>query len=45
MACLQSRMRTERIHHDNYFHSVLGLMDIQTGLRKDDLDLYTRCNV
>jgi len=45
MGCLQNRMRTERISHDNYFHSVLGLMDIQTGLRKDDLDLYTHCNI
>ena len=45
MACLQNRMRTERIHHDNYFHSVLGLMDVQTDLRKDGLDLYSRCNV
>jgi lipid A ethanolaminephosphotransferase len=44
-ACLQNRMRTERIHHDNYFHSVLGLMDVQTDLRKDGLDLYSRCNV
>ena len=45
MACLQNRMRTERIHHDNYFHSVLGLMDVQTDLRKDGLDLYSRCNI
>ena len=31
--------------HDNYFHSVLGLLDIQTEVYKTELDVYDRCRV
>ncbi|HSI60047.1 MAG TPA: phosphoethanolamine--lipid A transferase [Ideonella sp.] len=41
-ACLQSQ-RDQRVSHDNYVHSVLGLLDIQTSVRKPALDLYSRC--
>jgi lipid A ethanolaminephosphotransferase len=35
----------KKISHDNYFHTVLGLMDIQTELYKTDLDVYAPCRV
>jgi len=43
MGCLQNRMRTERISHDNYFHSVLGLMDVKTGAYQPELDIFSAC--
>ena len=41
-ACLKTRL-DERISHDNYFHSVLGLMNVQTTVYKPALDIYARC--
>ena len=32
-----------RFSHDNYFHSILGLMDIQTTLYKPALDMFNAC--
>ena len=31
------------VSHDNLFHTVLGLMDVQTAVRGDDLDLSAPC--
>ncbi|MDA8521482.1 phosphoethanolamine transferase [Acidovorax sp. NCPPB 4044] len=42
-ACLQQEMRTQRITHDHYFHSVLGLMDVQTGAYRPALDMFSGC--
>ena len=42
--CMASRT-DQKISHDNYFHSVLGLMDVQTGLYKPELDVYAPCRV
>lgn len=41
-ACLASN-RELAISHDHYFHSVLGLMDVQTSVYKKELDLYAAC--
>ena len=41
-ACLQKRLDTA-ISHDNYFHSVLGLMNVSTGVYRDALDIYAAC--
>lgn len=41
-ACLAAK-GADAVSHDNLFHSVLGLMDIQTGVRSDDLDLVASC--
>ncbi len=41
-ACL-SQQTDKRLSHDNYFHSILGLMDIQTALYKPELDVYAPC--
>ena len=42
--CLKRRSG-EKLSHDNYFHTVLGLMNIQTEVYKADLDLYEPCRV
>lgn len=42
-ACIRAKT-TAAISHDNLFHSILGLMDIQTGVRHDALDLFADCH-
>ena len=41
-ACLQRRAET-RLSHDNYFHSVLGLLGVQTTVYQPALDLFRPC--
>ncbi|MDO8769727.1 MAG: phosphoethanolamine--lipid A transferase [Burkholderiaceae bacterium] len=41
-ACL-NQQKDKRLSHDNYFHSVLGLLDIQTTAYKPELDVYAPC--
>lgn len=41
-ACLQNR-RDQRVSHDNYFHSVLGFMNVQTRVYQAALDIYAPC--
>lgn len=31
------------LSHDNYFHSVLGLLDLQTSVYQRPMDVYARC--
>ena len=40
--CLRSRSGAA-LSHDNFFHSVLGLADVATGVRKPALDLFAAC--
>ena len=42
MACLNEKSAAP-LSHDNLFHSVLGLMDVQTGLYQARLDLFASC--
>jgi lipid A ethanolaminephosphotransferase len=42
MTCLNSQL-DKRITHDNYFHSVLGLMNVQTSVYQGSLDIYAHC--
>jgi lipid A ethanolaminephosphotransferase len=42
VGCLQKNA-TQRITHDNLFHSVLGLLDIKTALHDPKLDVYAPC--
>ena len=42
--CLEKRA-SNKLSHDNYFHTVLGLMDIQTEIYKPELDAYAPCRV
>ncbi len=41
-ACLQARSK-ELVSHDNYFHSVLGLLNVQTSVYRKDWDMYAPC--
>ena len=40
--CLKQQLDV-RVTHDNYFHSVLGIMNVQTGVYKRALDMYAPC--
>ena len=42
--CLEAKGST-RITHDNLFHSVLGLMDVQTAVYRRELDAYSGCKI
>jgi lipid A ethanolaminephosphotransferase len=42
VACLQQNA-TQRITHDNLFHSVLGLLQVQATLHQPKLDVYAPC--
>ena len=42
LACLRGRADAE-VSHDHYFHSVLGLLDVQTGAYDPKLDAYAAC--
>ncbi len=41
-SCLRAQ-RDERRSHDNLFHSMLGLLDVQAGVYRRELDLYAGC--
>ena len=42
-ACLQREWAHQRLSHDNYFHSVLGLLDVHTSAYQDSLDAFAPC--
>lgn len=42
LRCLRAKADT-RLSHDNYFHSVLGLVGVQTRVYRADLDIYAGC--
>ncbi|VVM42696.1 Phosphoethanolamine transferase EptA [Pseudomonas fluorescens] len=35
--------RTQPLSQDNLFHSILGLLDVQTGVYQPDLDMFASC--
>lgn len=41
-ACVKAQLDAP-ISHDNYFHSVLGLMNVQTQVYQPALDIYAHC--
>ncbi|SFU36047.1 lipid A ethanolaminephosphotransferase [Polaromonas sp. YR568] len=41
-ACLKQQLDAP-VSHDNYFHSVLGLMNVQTSVYKPAMDIYAHC--
>jgi lipid A ethanolaminephosphotransferase len=41
-ACLKQQLDAP-VSHDNYFHSVLGLMNVQTAVYQPALDIYAHC--
>ena len=40
--CLKGRI-DQAISHDHYFHSVLGLLDVQTAIYRPELDIFGPC--
>ncbi|MBW8367398.1 MAG: phosphoethanolamine--lipid A transferase [Arenimonas sp.] len=42
MACAQAR-RTLPVSHDHFFHTVLGLLDVQTSAYRSELDALAGC--
>jgi lipid A ethanolaminephosphotransferase len=42
-ACLQQDQATRRLSHDNYFHSVLGLLDVHTSAYLPERDVFAAC--
>lgn len=42
-ACLRARSDIP-VSHDNYFHSVLGLMQVRTTAYRQDMDVYAGCS-
>ena len=42
-ACLQREWAHQRLSHDNYFHSVLGLLDVHTSAYQNSLDAFAPC--
>jgi lipid A ethanolaminephosphotransferase len=41
-ACLKA-LKGNHYSHDNYFHTVLGLMNIETSVYKPDMDMFKDC--
>ncbi|MGU5653650.1 phosphoethanolamine transferase [Aeromonas allosaccharophila] len=43
MSCLAAEASSQRFSHDNLFHSMLGIMDVQTSVYDNKLDLFKPC--
>ncbi len=41
--CLEAKAKNETLSHDNYFHSMLGLMDVETSVYNPELDFFKTC--
>lgn len=43
--CLREEAATKPRTHDNFFHSVLSLFNIETSLYKEELDIFKACRI
>ncbi|QXB53562.1 phosphoethanolamine transferase [Aeromonas sp. FDAARGOS 1415] len=43
LGCLQQEATAKRFSHDNLFHSILGIMDVQTRVYDGKLDVFKPC--
>ena len=43
LACLRRQMPTAGVRHDHLFHTVLGLLDVQTALYEPRWDFGAAC--
>ncbi|NVK00621.1 MAG: phosphoethanolamine--lipid A transferase [Oceanospirillaceae bacterium] len=41
--CLKAKAQSEQFSHDNFFDTMLGLMDVQTSIYRPDLDVLHGC--
>ncbi|HCW46903.1 MAG TPA: phosphoethanolamine transferase EptA, partial [Erwiniaceae bacterium] len=42
-SCMRQRAQQDEVSQDNVFHTLLGMMNIQTSVYKPGLDLLKRC--
>lgn len=42
-ACMQEKAKTQPVSHDNFFHTVLGAMHVQTAEYQSQLDILQSC--
>ncbi len=43
VACLEKNAKEKEYSHDNLFHSVLGLLNVDTKVYEKDLDIFSEC--
>ncbi|AGH81938.1 sulfatase [Psychromonas sp. CNPT3] len=43
-ACIRKKGAIGGLSHDNFFHSMLGLLGVNTRLKDNNLDLFSTCN-
>lgn len=43
LQCLQQRAKVEDVSQDNIFHTLLGMMDVETQEYKPELDMIRSC--
>ncbi|WP_244160582.1 phosphoethanolamine transferase [Delftia lacustris] len=43
LSCIKEQNNDKTISHDNYFHTVLGLMNVQTDVYDKSLDISAQC--
>ena len=45
LGCLNQEAQKEQFSQDNFFHSLLGILDVNTSFYDEDLDLFNRCRI
>lgn len=43
LSCLQNNVQTAHYSHDNIFHSLLGILQVQTKIYNPNLDMFKEC--
>lgn len=43
--CLNNKAMSQRFSQDNFFHSLLGILDVNTSFYNEKLDLFSKCRV
>ncbi len=45
LKCLQQRAQQEEFSHDNFYHSILGILDVNTSYYESEMDIFRQCRV
>jgi lipid A ethanolaminephosphotransferase len=43
--CLRTKAASETVSHDNLFHSIVSLLEIETSLYRPERDIFNGCRV
>lgn len=43
--CILDKAKASEFSHDNLFHTVLGVMNVKTGVYNSKLDIFRSCEV